>query len=62
MGASSVLLFAVPTSPLAQPWNVVIGNTIAALIGVTCYQVFPNLTVAFSIAVSLSIYLFDDDY
>lgn len=25
MGASSVLLFAVPTSPLAQPWNVIVG-------------------------------------
>ena len=36
MGASSVLLFAVPASPLAQPWNIVIGNTSAAVIGVTC--------------------------
>ncbi|MFM7810268.1 MAG: HPP family protein, partial [Acinetobacter junii] len=27
MGASSVLLFALPSSPLAQPWNVIIGNT-----------------------------------
>lgn len=57
MGASSVLLFAVPASPLAQPWNIVVGNTIAALIGVTCYHLFPNLTVAFSVAVSLSIFL-----
>lgn len=57
MGASSVLLFAVPASPLAQPWNVIIGNTIAALIGVACYHIFPNLTIAFSVAVSLSIFL-----
>ena len=36
MGASAVLLFAVPSSPLAQPWSIVGGNLIAATIGVTC--------------------------
>ncbi|CAO4173746.1 HPP family protein [Methylorubrum populi] len=35
MGASAVLLFAVPSSPLAQPWSIVGGNLVAALIGVT---------------------------
>ncbi|MCB1411347.1 MAG: HPP family protein, partial [Rhodobacteraceae bacterium] len=30
-GASAVLLFAVPNSPLAQPWSAVIGNGISAL-------------------------------
>ena len=44
MGASSVLLFAVSASPLSQPWNIVVGNTIAAVIGVTCSQFIPNLT------------------
>src|SRR3954471_551499 len=34
LGASAVLLFAVPTSPLAQPWAIVGGNTVSALIGV----------------------------
>lgn len=34
MGASAVLLFAVPASPLAQPWSIIGGNTVAALIGV----------------------------
>ncbi|WP_168391150.1 HPP family protein [Acinetobacter indicus] len=57
MGASSVLLFAVPASPLAQPWNMVIGNTIAGIIGVTCALYIPNLTEAFSVAVALSIIL-----
>lgn len=57
MGASSVLLFAVPASPLSQPWNVVIGNSIAAVVGVSCYHFIPNLTVAFSVAVALSIFL-----
>lgn len=57
MGASSVLLFAVPASPLAQPWNMVIGNSLAALIGVTCAMFIPNLTEAFSVAVALAIIL-----
>jgi len=46
MGASSVLLFAVSTSPLAQPWNVIVGNTLAAIIGVACAQYIPDLTTA----------------
>ena len=43
MGASSVLLFAVPASPLAQPWNMVVGNTLAGIIGVSCALFIPNL-------------------
>lgn len=57
MGASSVLLFAVPNSPLAQPWNIVVGNSIAAIMGVSCALYIPNLTEAFSVAVALSIFL-----
>ncbi|MEH6461586.1 HPP family protein [Chitinimonas sp. JJ19] len=38
MGASAVLLFAAPASPLAQPWNMLLGNLVSALIGVLCAQ------------------------
>jgi len=38
MGASALLLFAVPASPLAQPWSIVGGNLVAALVGVSCAQ------------------------
>ncbi|CAO3428879.1 HPP family protein [Azospirillum doebereinerae] len=38
MGASAVLLFAAPASPLAQPWSVLGGNVVAALVGVACAQ------------------------
>lgn len=31
LGASAVLVFAVPNSPLAQPWAAVMGNTVSAL-------------------------------
>ncbi len=57
MGASSVLLFAVPASPLAQPWNILVGNTIAAVIGVSCAIFIVNPTEAFSVAVALAIVL-----
>lgn len=33
MGASAVLLFGVPNSPLAQPWSIVGGNMSAAAVG-----------------------------
>ncbi|MEP6790141.1 MAG: HPP family protein [Ramlibacter sp.] len=34
IGASAVILFALPSSPLAQPWSVVGGNTVSALVGI----------------------------
>jgi CBS-domain-containing membrane protein len=35
-GASTVLLFGHPKSPLAQPRNVILGNSLAALVSVAC--------------------------
>ncbi len=32
MGASAVLLFAVPSSPLAQPWSILCGNLVSRLL------------------------------
>src|SRR6188508_3153808 len=40
MGASTVLVFGVPASPLAQPWSVVGGNTVSALVGIACVHLF----------------------
>ena len=55
MGASAVLLFAVPSSPLAQPWAIFGGNLCAALIGVTCAAHVADVALAASLAVSLAI-------
>lgn len=55
MGASAVLLFAVPASPLAQPWSVVGGNTVAALIGVTCAKLIGAPAAAAAAAIFLAI-------
>ncbi|MEZ0309418.1 MAG: HPP family protein, partial [Ramlibacter sp.] len=55
IGASAVLVFAVPASPLAQPWAVVGGNTISALVGIACVAVIPNIPLAAAVAVGLAI-------
>lgn len=46
MGASAVLLFAVPASPLAQPWSILGGNTVSALVGVACARLVPDPAAA----------------
>ena len=55
MGASAVLLFAVPHGPLSQPWSLIGGHTISALIGVTCARFVPDLFLAAALAVGLAI-------
>ena len=55
MGASAVLLFAVPHGALSQPWPVVGGNLISGFIGVTCAQHIADPYVAGAIAVGLAI-------
>ena len=36
IGASAVILFCARHSPIGRPWNVVVGNVVSALVGVTC--------------------------
>jgi len=48
LGASSVLVFAVPASPLAQPWSVVGGNCVSALVGIAAAMAIPNAPLAVS--------------
>lgn len=55
MGASAVLLFGVPSSPLAQPWSIVGGNVVSALIGVTVGMWVPQLALACGLAAGLAI-------
>ena len=51
MGASAVLVFAVPASPLAQPWPVIGGNVVSALIGIPAARFVPGLALASGVAV-----------
>ncbi|WP_237477174.1 HPP family protein [Lichenibacterium dinghuense] len=55
MGASAVLLFAVPSSPLAQPWSILGGNAVAALVGVALAALVPQPFVAAAAAVALAV-------
>jgi CBS domain-containing membrane protein len=56
LGASAVLVFGLPASPLAQPWAVVGGNTVSALAGIACmlWLPLPPLGIA-AIAVAVAI-------
>ena len=56
-GASAVLLFAVPNSPLAQPWSAIVGNTIAALVGVTICLNIPDPALRIALAVGFTVAL-----
>ncbi len=55
LGASAVLVFAVPASPLAQPWPVVAGNLISAAIGIGVGMYTGSAMLAPGLAVGLAI-------
>jgi len=55
MGASAVLVFAVPASPLAQPWSVVVGNTLSTLVGIASVRWIPDPAWAAAVAVGAAI-------
>lgn len=55
LGASAVMVFVVPSSPLAQPWRVIGGNVVSALVGTLMFHVVPNLMVAAALAVGTAI-------
>lgn len=55
IGASAVLVFAVPASPLAQPWPVIGGNSLSALIGLGSVWLLGEPGWAAALAVPLAI-------
>jgi len=56
-GASTVLLFGYPSSPLAQPRNIVLGNTVAAIVSVACVAALGSSPFSMGLAVGLTIAL-----
>jgi CBS-domain-containing membrane protein len=57
-GASAVLLFGAPKSPLAQPRNLIGGHVVSALIGVLCWKLFadfPALAQALAVATAIAL-------
>lgn len=62
LGASAVLVFAVPSSPMAQPWAVMGGNTVSALVGIACVIGLgglgsPELVAALAVALAIALML-----
>jgi CBS domain-containing membrane protein len=55
VGASAVLLFAVPSSPLAQPWSIIGGNTISTFMGLIAAYFIRDPIIAIGVGVSLAI-------
>ncbi|HTK02847.1 MAG TPA: HPP family protein [Bordetella sp.] len=55
MGASAVLAFAAPASPLAQPWSLMAGNVSAALVGVFFARWIPDPGLAAACAAAAAI-------
>ena len=55
MGASAVLLFAVPQGALSQPWAVFGGQMLSAFVGVSCQKLFPDQTWTPALAVGAAV-------
>ena len=53
MGASTVILFTMPTAPAAQPVPLVLAHCAAAFFGVLSAQLFDNTAIAVGVAVGL---------
>lgn len=57
LGASAVLVFAIPASPLAQPWPVIGGDLLSALVGLGAGVVLGDPVVSAAVGVCLAIAL-----
>ena len=55
LGASAVILFSLPHSPLGQPWSVAGGLGLSALVGLLCghWLSVPWLAIACAVAISI---------
>ena len=57
MGASAIIVFALPASPMAQPWAVLGGNAVSALAGVMCANAIADPALAATAAVGSALAL-----
>lgn len=55
IGASAVLVFVLPASPLSQPWPVLGGHVIAGAVGLIAHGLVPTPWLAAGLAVGFSI-------
>lgn len=57
MGASAFLIYVLPSSPMAQPWAVIGGSFISALVAIVCTNVIHELAILIPLSVGLAIML-----
>ncbi len=57
MGATAVLLFAIPHSPFSQPWPVFGGHMLGALVGVSCAHFLSDPLLAAPLAMVITVTL-----
>ncbi|WP_373024225.1 HPP family protein [Thioalkalivibrio sp.] len=57
LGATAVLLFAAPHAALSQPWNVLGGHGVAAIVGILARDLLPHPLLAAAVAVGLAVWL-----
>ena len=58
LGASAVLVYGAPRSPLAQPRNLVGGHVLSAIVGVACWKLlhqYPWLAAALAVATAIAV-------
>ncbi|MGA7748821.1 MAG: HPP family protein [Gallionella sp.] len=55
--AAATLLFAVPHSPMAQPWPLLGGNLLSGMVGWACSLLIPDPVLAVACAVGVAIFL-----
>lgn len=55
LGSSAILVFGMPSSPLAQPWPVLAGSVVSYVIGEVCSAAVPDVVFASGMAIGLSV-------
>lgn len=58
LGASAVLLYGAPRSPLAQPRNLMGGHILSAIVGVACWKLlhpYPGLAAALAVSTAIAV-------
>ena len=53
-GASAMLIFGIPDSPVSKPWPLVGGHVISAFIVLSSYYLIPNPIIASSVAIGVA--------
>jgi CBS-domain-containing membrane protein len=55
--AAAALLYAVPHSPMAQPWPLIGGNLLSGMVGWACSLLIPDPVLAAACAVGMAVFL-----